>query len=119
MKQQFLRRSLMYVPGNSNKMLEKSVGTDADAIIIDLEDAVASNEKENARLNSINYIDKIRQSNKEVIIRINPLDTKIGIEDLLSIIPYHPDTIIIPKANESALIVADTILMHSIINQSD
>lgn len=110
MKQQFLRRSLMYVPGDSIKKLEKSMGTDADAIISDLEDAVASNEKENARLNSINYIDKIRQSDKEVIIRINPLDTKTGIEDLLSIIPHQPDTILIPKANESVLVVADTIL---------
>ena len=66
-------------------------------------------EKENARLNSINYIDKIRQSNKEVIIRINPLDTKIGIKKVLTL--FRPsDTMIIPKANESALIVADTIL---------
>ena len=119
MKQQFLRCSLIYVPGISNKMLGKLVGTDADAIIIDLEDAVASNEKESTRLNSINDIDKIRQSNQEVIIRVNPLDTKIAIEDLLSIIPYDPDRIIIPKANESGLIVADTILDALIINQSD
>jgi citrate lyase subunit beta / citryl-CoA lyase len=105
-----LRRSLLYVPGNSMRMITKSFDTDADSLIFDLEDSVSLSEKLNARAGVVECLEKTTQRTKEIIVRINALDTALGLQDLLAIVPKKPDAIIIPKANEAALVTADTII---------
>ena len=105
-----IRRSLLYVPGSSDKMLEKAAGVTADAVILDLEDSVSISEKETAREKVARQIGVVRESRKEVMVRVNGMDTAWGIRDLLAICPCRPDAVIVPKADERALIVADRIL---------
>ncbi|QOY36625.1 HpcH/HpaI aldolase/citrate lyase family protein [Anaerobacillus isosaccharinicus] len=105
-----IRRSLLYVPGNSEKMITKSLGLIADSIILDLEDAVSLTEKNLARANVKNSIAKFKEKNKEVIVRINDIKTKTGILDLESIVEELPNAIIVPKADEESLHIADILL---------
>ena len=110
MSKRFIRRSLLYMPGSSEKMLNKAAGLTADAVIMDLEDAVSIPEKDAARERVLPYIAEIRNSGKEVVVRVNGMDTMWGIRDILAAAPYRPDTIIIPKADERALTIADGLL---------
>lgn len=111
MTEKFLRRSLLYVPGSSLKMLEKAKGIDADAIILDLEDAVSISEKDNARANVANYISELKSPNKEIIVRINSMDSIWGFKDILQISKEKPDSVIVPKANRKSLITAGMMLL--------
>ncbi|XVL44802.1 aldolase/citrate lyase family protein [Staphylococcus equorum] len=106
----FNRRSLLYVPGNTEKMMEKSLSLESDGIIFDLEDAVSLTEKEFARENVAKFLSSMTSSAKEFIVRINPLNTYFGIEDLLEIVKQQPDAIIIPKAELKSLITVDEML---------
>ena len=105
-----LRRSLLYVPGSSSKMIAKSFEVEADGIIFDLEDSVSWQEKENARKNVIQAIGRAKKTGKEIIVRINVVNSHLGIHDILEVVPQEPDAIIIPKAEESSLITADTMI---------
>jgi len=104
------RRSLLYVPGSSLKMINKSFGLDADSLIFDLEDSVSLQEKDRARKNVTESIFNAKQSGKEVLIRVNLISSYLGIKDILSIAPEAPDALIIPKADERAVITADTMI---------
>lgn len=106
----FNRRSLLYVPGNTEKMMEKSLSLESDGIIFDLEDAVSLTEKEFAGENVAKFLSSMTSSPKEFIVRINPLNTYFGIEDLLEIVKQQPDAIIIPKAELKSLITVDEML---------
>ena len=105
-----LRRSLLYVPGSSLKMIAKSFEVEADGIIFDLEDSVSWQEKENARKNVIQAIGRAKKTGKEIIVRINVVNSHLGIHDILEVVPQEPDAIIIPKAEESSMITADTMI---------
>ena len=108
---QFMRRSLLYIPGSSDKMLKKASSILADSIILDLEDSVSIAEKRTARERVMAYIPRIRKEcQTEILVRVNGMDTLCGIEDLLEILPCHPDGVVIPKANEHAVILADGII---------
>lgn len=107
------RRSLLFVPGSSIKMINKSLESEADSIILDLEDAVSLQEKESARNNVKKYISKFKEKNIEVIVRINELKTRLGMVDMEEIAQEEPDALLIPKADESVIAAAD-ILMDSI-----
>lgn len=94
-----MRRSMLFMPGNSAGMLLNADALGADSIILDLEDAVSPDEKDAARIlvrNALKYFD---YSNCETIIRINSLDTEFWKEDLDEIIPLRPDMIMPPKVN--------------------
>lgn len=106
----FLRRSLLYVPGCSDKMLLKAETISSDAIIIDLEDSVSPEEKDNAREKAANFLLKKRIRNKEVIVRINGMDTIWGPLDLQTLIPLIPDAIVLPKADDKSISCADMII---------
>jgi citrate lyase beta subunit len=100
------RRSVLYMPGSKERALEKARSLPADALILDLEDAVAPAEKPAAR-------ELVRRAGKagafgprEVIIRINGLDTEWGAADLVAASDVGPDAILIPKA-ESAEQIAE------------
>ena len=94
-----LRRSMLYVPGSSEKMINKSTGLEVDSLIIDLEDAVAALEKDNARALVADLLQKVDFGDKEKNVRINSLETPHGEKDILTVVPSKPHGIIIPKVN--------------------
>jgi citrate lyase subunit beta/citryl-CoA lyase len=91
------RRSVLYVPASNSKALAKVVSLDADAIIFDLEDAVAPDAKDDAREALRDYFRANPMSKAERIIRINGLASEWGAEDLLAARACKPDAILLPK----------------------
>ena len=92
-----MRRSMLFLPGNSANMLINASCLGSDAVIFDLEDAVSPAEKDSARIlvrNTIRYMDL---HNCEVIVRINSIDTPYWKKDLDAILPYRPSLILLPK----------------------
>lgn len=82
-----LRRSLLYVPGNMPSMLQNVPLFTCDAVILDLEDAVPLNEKDAARILVKRFLESHTVRNKEILVRINPLDTKWAYDDLKTVGP--------------------------------
>ncbi|MBI9040883.1 aldolase/citrate lyase family protein [Lutibacter sp.] len=91
------RRTMLYIPGNNPAMLQQGGIYGADSILLDLEDAVALNQKDAARILVRNVLKSINFYNTEVCVRINHLDTPFGLEDLEEIAPLQPDAIRYPK----------------------
>jgi citrate lyase subunit beta/citryl-CoA lyase len=106
-----LRRSLLYVPGNMPSMLQNIPLFHCDGVIIDLEDAVPLSEKDAARILVKRFLENYTERNKEVLIRINPLDSKWGYDDLKVVLPALPDGIRLPKADTPEIVERlDTLL---------
>jgi citrate lyase subunit beta/citryl-CoA lyase len=99
-----LRRSLLYVPGNMPSMLQNIPLFTCDAVIIDLEDAVPLNEKDAARILVQRFLESYTSRNKEILVRINPLETKWAFDDLKAVIPTLPDGIRLPKADTPEIV---------------
>lgn len=91
-------RSLLFVPGDSEKKLAKSEGIPADVLILDLEDSVTPQHKVTARGQVVDFL-KTRsvEHSKQVWVRINPLDHADAGADLAAVIPAGPDGIVLPK----------------------
>ena len=94
-----LRRSMHFVPGANEKMLTKSLETEADGLILDLEDAVTPDRKKESRNVIAGWLREINFGRKERTIRINPLDTPWGYPDLRETMIHPPDAYVIPKPN--------------------
>lgn len=94
-----LRHSALYMPADKPKIFTKVESVAADIVIFDLEDAVAPNQKEQAREYLRDYFNTTPSSRKERLIRINALDTEYFTEDLLCARKCTPDGILIPKIN--------------------
>ncbi|MET3580922.1 citrate lyase subunit beta/citryl-CoA lyase [Mesorhizobium robiniae] len=93
-------RSLLFVPGDSEKKLEKAFGAGADVVIVDLEDSVAPQNKVLARDTAAHFITEHRHQTKSAIyIRINDLSTGLTDDDLAAVVPVKPDGIMLPKSN--------------------
>jgi len=106
-----LRRTLLYVPGNMPSMLQNIPIFQCDGVMIDLEDAVPLSEKDAARTLVRSFLDNYSERNKEVLVRINALDTKWGRADLKAILPGLPDGIRLPKADTPEVVeTLDTLL---------
>jgi len=103
------RRSVLYMPGSNARALEKARSLDADALILDLEDAVAPDAKALAREQVYSAVAQGGYGHRELVIRINALDTLWGEDDLTAAIRAAPDAILIPKVStpETLLAVAD------------
>jgi citrate lyase subunit beta / citryl-CoA lyase len=110
LNQKSIRRSLLYVPGSSEKMIKKALDLLADSIILDLEDAVSLTEKALARQNVKLYISHFKARGKEVIVRINDVKTTDGVLDLEAIVEEMPNAVIVPKADEEAVLITDILL---------
>ena len=93
------RRSVLFVPASNAKAIAKLASLDCDAVIFDLEDAVAPEAKAAARENLRTYFDARRQGGPECVIRVNPLASEWGTEDLLAVRACKPDAILLPKVN--------------------
>ncbi len=92
-----LRRSMLYVPGDREEMLAKAGTRGADALILNLEDAVAPARKDLARDAVVNALQTAGFGATEVVVRVNALNTDAGYRDLLAIAPCGPDAIVLPK----------------------
>jgi citrate lyase subunit beta/citryl-CoA lyase len=91
------RRTMLYIPGNNPAMLQQGGVYGADSLLLDLEDAVALNQKDAARILVRNMLKSINFYTTEVCVRVNHLDTPFGLEDLEEIVPLQPDAIRYPK----------------------
>ena len=99
-------RSMLFLPGNNPNMLINGNCLGADAVIFDLEDAVAPAEKDAARIlvrNTMRYMDFAGCGR---IVRINSIDTPYWRKDLDQILPYKPDLILLPKSGSAADVLA-------------
>lgn len=101
-----MRRSMLFLPGNNPNMIINAGCLGADAVIFDLEDAVAPAEKDAARIlvrNTMRYTDL---SGCDVVVRINSVDTDYWKADLDAILPEKPDVILLPKSSTAADVLA-------------
>ena len=91
-------RSLLFVPGNSMRMLTKAATLDTDAIILDLEDAVPLLDKETARIVTRDSIGAIKLGGSSIFVRVNALSTKMTVDDLNYVVVQGLDGIILAKS---------------------
>ena len=92
-----LRRSIHFVPGGNVKMLSKALGLPADSLILDLEDSVTPDRKAMARGEVCEWLAHADFKNQEKLVRINPMDSEWGREDLEAVLEHRPDGIVLPK----------------------
>ena len=90
-------RSVLYVPGSNERALEKSRILPADALIFDLEDAVAPSAKEKARENVINNLKRGGFGNRQLAVRVNPLGSCWGYDDLIAAATSGTTAVLLPK----------------------
>ncbi|MBE7638486.1 CoA ester lyase [Sneathiella sp. P13V-1] len=112
-----LNRCELAVPGSSPKFFEKAAKSDADAIFLDLEDAVAPSDKEQARKNIIEALNDIDWGDKVMSVRINGLDTHYMYRDVVDIVEKageRLDLIMIPKVGTASDIYAVDMLVTQI-----
>ena len=112
------RRSVLYMPGSNTRALEKGRSLPADALILDLEDAVAPDAKTEARANIVAALGEGGYGRREIIVRTNGLDTDWGAEDIAAIAAAEPDAILLPKV-ESAAMVQDAAQRMTAAGASD
>jgi citrate lyase subunit beta / citryl-CoA lyase len=100
-------RSLLFVPADSAKKLDKAMTCGADALIVDLEDSIALDGKERARQSAAAFLkDALAASPRPyLLVRVNGLTTGLTDADLDAIAPVKPDAIMLPKAEGGASVV--------------
>lgn len=87
--QEYLLRSMLYVPAYNRKYIDSALNSDVDAIIIDLEDAVPDECKHEARLITSEYLQKGLFENITLFVRLNPIESKMVFEDLKYVLHPH------------------------------
>lgn len=92
-----LRRSQLYVPGNSPAQMVNVGAFGADCVVLDLEDSVSPAEKDAARILVRNALRELRFGRSEKAVRINAISTGMGVDDLREIVPAGVETVLIPK----------------------
>jgi citrate lyase subunit beta/citryl-CoA lyase len=92
------RRSVLYMPGSNARAMEKARGLPADALILDLEDAVAPDAKAAARALIVKALQDGGFGSREVLVRINGLDTAWWVDDL-AVAAARPDALLVPKVS--------------------
>ncbi|MEM6760309.1 MAG: CoA ester lyase [Pseudomonadota bacterium] len=112
-----LNRSELAVPGSQPQMFEKAAASDADVIFLDLEDAVAPDEKEQARKNIIKALNEVDWGKKSMSVRINGLDTHYMYRDVVDVVEQageRLDLIMIPKVGTAADVYAVDMMVTQI-----
>src|ERR1700752_1206170 len=89
-------RSLLFVPGHDPRKLAKALDCGADALILDLEDAVPDAEKPRARELCAGFVAEHRER-LPLLVRVNALDTGLTLDDLASVVRARPYGIVLPK----------------------
>ena len=98
------RRSVLYMPGSNTRALEKGRGLPADALILDLEDAVAPDAKVEARGNIAEALKAGGYGKREIIVRVNGLDTPWGKDDVAALATSGADALLLPKVESAAMV---------------
>jgi len=112
-------RSLLFVPGGSLRMIQKAQETDAEALILDLEDAVAPEQKEEARRALAQTLPEVDLSRKEVFVRINGLRTPWGLEDARAAVAGGVRGIVIPKVEHPDEVTAIAAVIQGRLHRED
>lgn len=100
------RRSALYMPGANARALEKARTLDADVIIMDLEDAVAPAAKVLARSQVVAAVAAGGYGRREIVVRVNGLDTPWGAADLAAVATCPPDAVLLPKIGSASTLHA-------------
>ena len=98
-------RSLLFVPGDRPERMEKALGLGADALILDLEDAVAPAARPAARAATAAFLRAARRG-PALFVRVNPLDGGLIDDDLAAVLDARPDALVLPKAEGAASVAA-------------
>ncbi len=98
------RRSLLYMPGSNARALEKGRSLPADALILDLEDAVAPDAKEMARNQIAEAVRQGGYGHRELLIRVNSPDGEWGNDDIQAVARAGADAILLPKVESAATV---------------
>ena len=101
-----MKRSMLFIPGNTPNLLINGNCLGADMVIFDLEDAVSPDEKDSARVLVRNTLKYLNFKTLGTIVRINSVDTPYWKKDLDEIMPYTPDMIMLPKTGCPADVLA-------------
>jgi citrate lyase subunit beta / citryl-CoA lyase len=97
MRKHDLRRTMLFVPGNNPGMIQDAHIYGSDSIMFDLEDSVSVLEKDSARALVFEALTTLDFNGTEIVVRINSLDSALGIDDLESMVRARPDVIRLPK----------------------
>jgi citrate lyase subunit beta/citryl-CoA lyase len=92
-------RSLLFVPGDSERKFDKARACGADGLILDLEDAVASSRKADARLLVARFLADKTPRDWTFWVRVNPFETGLTLDDLAAVVEHGLSGIVLPKAN--------------------
>jgi len=100
-------RSLLFVPADGGSKLDKAMASGADAVIVDLEDSIAPERKDEARKLALAFLKDAgtKVERPRLLVRINGLDTGMTDADLDAIVPGAPDAVLFPKAEGGASVV--------------
>jgi citrate lyase subunit beta/citryl-CoA lyase len=100
-------RSLLFVPGDSTKKLDKGMTSGADALIVDLEDSVATDRKGEARKTALGFLKEAagRAGRPRLLVRVNAIETGLTDDDLDAVVAGRPDAVMLPKALGGASVV--------------
>lgn len=99
-------RSALYMPASKERVLAKGASLAADAIIIDLEDSVAPQGKQQARLNAIEALQNLDYGRRIRAIRVNAADTAWHADDVAAAVEAAPDAIVLPKVDCASDVIA-------------
>jgi len=98
------RRSTLYMPGSNTRALEKAKSLAADSLILDLEDSVAADQKTAARENIARAVAEGGYGYREIAVRINPLSSPWGYDDLAMVSRSKADAVLLPKVESADMI---------------
>ena len=91
------RRSMLYVPGCNRRYLEKAKSLRVDSVILDLGDPILIEAKEQSRENVVEFLSNKSYGNREVVVRVNDLDSPWGNEDIQAVAGLNPDAVLFPN----------------------
>ncbi len=113
-------RSLLFIPGDSEKKLGKADASGADALILDIEDSVAPERKPTARQLIAEHLRTRPRGERasELWVRINPLDSGLALDDLVAVVPAAPDGIMLPKPDSAADVVRLSLYLDALEAQA-
>lgn len=106
------RRSVLYMPGSNARALDKGRSLPADALILDLEDAVAPDAKATAREQVVQAVADGGYGHRELVVRVNGLDTPWGEEDLHAVARSGADAVLLPKVENEAMVADAEAKLH-------
>jgi len=111
-----VQRSVLSVPATSRRFIEKALKSAADAIVLDLEDAVTVDLKAQARADAIAAINGCDWGNRTVTVRVNGLDTPWGVRDILEVVEACPrlDRIVLPKCDSPMHVAAVDLILGGV-----